>query len=199
MEKKNKENESYANKIEGVIIKNEFDVVGTESVSLGRFFIRCDTVRKDGKSYPYSYIEGKDSVAILGEKDGKFIFIRQYRHSVKEELLEIPGGAVEKDEDPVETARREMLEETGYVMRNLIHVGAFYPTVGASNELCHLFYGQCGEYMGQQLEALEKVEVLELGCDEVEKAITDGKLMHSMALVSWLKYKMMKVSRKNAD
>src|SRR6185503_21228824 len=56
-------------------------------------------------------------------KDGQVVLVRQYRHGVCDVLLEFPGGVVERGEDPVEGAKRELLEETGYSSSNVIQLG----------------------------------------------------------------------------
>lgn len=199
---KNQKRWSIPDKIGGVTIEGKYKVVRTERAELGRFAIRLDTVRKAGKDYPYSYMEGQDSVAVLGRKDDRFVFIRQYRHSVMEHTLEIPGGAVEHGEDALETAMREMREETGYELRNMKPMGCFYPSVGSSDEKCYLFYGECGEKRNQLLEPLEELFVELLTYEQVEQAIIRNELQHSMALVIWLKYRLIReaagdVNRKN--
>lgn len=177
----------------------KYDVVGTERTELGRFAIRLDTIRKGEKEYPYSYIESKDSVAILAEVEKKFVLIKQYRHSVKEQVLEIPGGTLEEGEEPIEVAKREMLEETGYELENIVLFGSFYPSVGSSYERCYLYYAECGKKREQHLEPLEYLNVELLSKEEIESAIVNNELQQSMALVAWMKYKLIKAEQENVD
>ena len=60
----------------------KYNVVETITIQLGRFLIRLDTVRQNGSTYPYSYINQKDSVGILALDKDKIILIRQYRHAI---------------------------------------------------------------------------------------------------------------------
>lgn len=173
-------------------MKNKrYTVVKTERTALGRFAIRLDTIKEGNNEYPYSFIEANDSVAILAEADGKFVLIRQYRHSVKEYILEIPGGSIERNEDPKEAAKRELLEETGYEACSIISFGSFYPTVGSSYERCHLYYAKCKKREKQHLDPLEYLEVELTSSADLEKMINEGTFLHSMGLVAWLKYKML--------
>ncbi len=180
-------------------MKKQYDVIKTERAALGRFAIRLDTVSECGKEYPYSYIEMKDCVAVLAEVDKKFVLIRQYRHSLKKYILEIPGGSLHADEKPEEAASRELLEETGYKADKMYFLGSFYPSAGSSNDCCYLYYVKCNEKIEQQLEPLEYVTIELLGQRDIEQAISDGELKHSMALVAWLKYKLNKVGERDAD
>ncbi len=174
------------------MIGKKYNVVRTNSVELGRFKVILDTIVQDEEEYPYSYIHVKNSVAVLVKKGEHFIFIKQYRHSVNKEVLEIPGGAIEDDEDPLSAAKREVLEEIGYQIKMIEFLGSFYPTVGISDEKCFLFYAECGDKRCCKLDPLEKITISYKSNDEIQKCILNGELMHSMALIAWLKYKVMK-------
>lgn len=174
----------------------EYDVIKTEQVELGRFRITLDTVRKDGNEYPYSYVDLKDSVAVLAKRGEEFVFINQYRHSIKKYTLEIPGGAIEDGDSPELTARRELQEETGFSATGLRLLGIYYPSVGVANEKCYLFFAECKEQGDRKLEPLEKLSVRFMTAEEIEDAIQSNELMHGMALVAWLKYK---AGKGNAD
>ena len=181
-------------------MKNKkYNVVKSERTALGRFAIRLDTVKEGNNEYPYSFIEASDSVAILAEADGMFVLIRQYRHSVNEYLLEIPGGSMDINEDPKEAVKRELLEETGYEAHSIIPLGSFYPTVGSSYERCYLYYTKSKKKREQHLEPLEYLEVELTSSVDLEKMIKEGTFLHSMGLVAWLKYKMLIVDGGYAD
>lgn len=171
----------------------------TKREELGRFAIRLDTVEQDGKYYPYSYIETQNSVAILAEYKEKFIFIRQYRHSIGEYILEIPGGSIEKTENPEEAAKRELLEETGYIVEQIKSLGFFYPTAGSSNEKCFLYYAICKEYMQPKLEPLEFIENELVDLKKCDNLIKKGEMVQSMGLIAWLKYKTLINGEKHVD
>ncbi|NUP96532.1 MAG: NUDIX hydrolase [Planctomycetaceae bacterium] len=71
--------------------------------------------------------------------DGSVTLVRQYRHAVGRELLEIPAGRLEPGEAPMEAARRELEEETGLRAGELRSLGAFFPAPGFCSEELHLF------------------------------------------------------------
>ncbi len=77
-------------------------------------------------------------VAILTPKD-ELIFVRQFRYSVGEVLLELPAGKLEKGEDPFEAMKREQREETGTAAENYVFLGNAYPTAGYSGEVIRLW------------------------------------------------------------
>src|SRR5689334_21748519 len=59
-------------------------------------------------------------------KDQNVVLVKQYRHGVKEVLLELPGGVIEDGEDPLAGIQRELLEETGYASNHVIEIGRSY-------------------------------------------------------------------------
>ncbi len=77
-------------------------------------------------------------VAILTPQD-ELIFVRQFRYSVGQVLLELPAGKLEEGEDPFEAMKREQREETGTSAETYISLGSFYPTAGYSSEVIRLW------------------------------------------------------------
>ena len=71
--------------------------------------------------------------------DGSLLMIEAYRRGVDEFLLDLPSGLIEDNEKPYETAKRELLQETGYSCRTLDHMGWFYTWPSKSNQKSYLF------------------------------------------------------------
>lgn len=86
-------------------------------------------------------VEKGGAVAIVPvQENGNVVMVRQYRIAVDEELLEIPAGLMDPGEDdPLETAKRELREETGYTADEWVKLTEFYPTAGFCNEYIHIF------------------------------------------------------------
>lgn len=165
-----------------------YHVIRSEETVLGRFKVILDTVAQGGTEYPYSYVDQKNSVGVLGMVEDKFILIRQYRHSMKSYEFEIPGGGIEKQETPRDVARREMLEETGFAIREIYELGDYYPSPGSSNEVCHLFFAKCERECEPEREPLEYMDIELVRERELSVMIENGSFRHSMGLVAWLKY-----------
>lgn len=70
--------------------------------------------------------------------DGRLVLVRQYRHAVGENLWELVAGGLEREETPLEGARRELREETGYEASLLKPIMEFYPSPGILSEKMHL-------------------------------------------------------------
>ncbi|MDO4481828.1 MAG: NUDIX hydrolase [Bacillota bacterium] len=117
------------------------------------------------------------AVAIVPIKeDGTVVMVRQYRIAVEEELLEIPAGLMDPGEEPLQSAVRELKEETGYTAEKWTHMTEFYPTAGFCNEYIHIFMAE-GLTPGETcFDETENLEVEEYTQDELLKMIKTGEI-----------------------
>ncbi|MBT3320857.1 MAG: NUDIX hydrolase [Anaerolineae bacterium] len=119
-----------------------FELIDSEKIFTGRVFtIRRDNLRTpDGRTTKFDIVEHHGSVVILPiDQDGNLLLVRQYRHAAVDNLLELPAGVLEKNEEPILSAGRELREETGMASDNLIELGKFYLAPGYSTELMTVF------------------------------------------------------------
>src|SRR2546423_4436932 len=92
--------------------------------------------------------------------DDQIILIRNRRYAVNQILLEIPAGTLDKNEDPINCAGRELLEETGYLAGRLKPIGNFFTSPGILSEKMYAFAAYDLEKQQQALEAGEEIEVV---------------------------------------
>jgi ADP-ribose pyrophosphatase len=138
----------------------------------------------DGSVSQREYITHPGAVAVLAILDnGNLLFERQYRYAPEQEFIEIPAGKIDHGEDILLTARRELLEETGYVASEWTHLNTTWPCIGYANERMEYFLarGLCHE--GHQLDEGEFLEVFELPFAEAMQWMKTGRINDSKTML----------------
>lgn len=145
--------------------------------------LRVDTCElPNGKPYKAFVLEfdaWANVVAIT--KKNEVVLVRQYRHGVQEISLELPGGVVDAGEDPLEGAKRELLEETGYGGGSILEVGRIYPNPAIQQNTLYCYLATDVEWVGEQdLDDSEEIEVELVPLDAVIEMVQQGKLLHAL-------------------
>ncbi len=143
----------------------------------------------DGSTSTREYITHPGAVAVLALLDnGNLVMERQYRYPLHRELVELPAGKIDDGEDILVTAQRELLEETGYVASEWIHLTTAWPCIGYSNERMEYFLARGLKHVGHQLDEGEFLEVFELSLSDAIEWIRLGKINDSKSIVGlfWL-------------
>ena len=147
--------------------------------------LRIDTVELPDKKYSKrEIVEHSGGVAIVAVTDeGKIILVRQYRKAAEDFLYEIPAGKLEVNEEPKETAIRELREETGYEAEKINYVSEFYTSPGYSNEKVYLFLAENLIKVDSQPEPGEFIDVEIFDIDELMKMINRGEIIDSKTII----------------
>lgn len=125
--------------------------------------------------------------AVCRMSDGRFLFVRQFRKAIEDYCFEIVAGTLEPGEDVRDCALREIREETGYGVRDLVRLGKIVPAPGYSDEYIHIFYAELEpDGGGQSLDDGEHVYLLPLARAQFEKMIAAGEVTDSKTLAAWL-------------
>ena len=120
----------------------KFRVEAEREVFRGRVIrlVERDLRLPNGRRTTFSVVEHPGAVAIVPVfENGDVMLLRQFRPSIGEDLYEIPAGTLEEGESPLETARREIVEETGHRARKWSKIAEFYTAPGFCTELMHVF------------------------------------------------------------
>ncbi len=128
-----------------------------------------------------------DVVAIVAfDTDGLLTLVRQFRPPAQRELLELPAGRIEEGEDPLETARRELAEETGLRGGSWRYLRAFWTTPGFCRERVHLYVAEGLERGEPDPDEGEEIEIVRWPADEIAQHL--GELADGKTLVGVLMY-----------
>lgn len=158
----------------------------TENIYKGKILnLRIDTVELPDKKYSKrEIVEHPGSVGIIPvTEEGELILVKQYRKAVESSLLEIPAGKLEVNEEPKETALRELKEETGITPKKLEYISEFYTSPGFSNEKIYLFIATGLSEGIAELDDGEYIEISKVKLDELSKMIKKGEIVDSKTII----------------
>ncbi len=151
--------------------------------------LKCDEVLlPNGKTSKREVVLHNGGSCVLAAKDGKVLFVKQFRYAVGETLYEIPAGKLEKGEDPKAAAVRELEEECGLVAKNIELLYETYPTPGYSSE--HIFIYRCTEFAEGKVH-LDENEFLTgewIAEDEAKKMMADGRIRDGKTIIALLRH-----------
>lgn len=141
--------------------------------------VRRDRVRlPNGAESVREYVVHPGAVVIIAVlDDGALLFENQYRYPLQRDFLELPAGKIDAGEAIETTARRELLEETGYVAAEWKHLGVMHPCIGYSNERIEIFLARGLEKVAApSLDHNEFLDVLTLRLPEAVAAVREGRI-----------------------
>ena len=156
--------------------------------------LRVDTVQMPGgRETTREIVEHSHCVAIIAiDDDDNVLLVNQFRKAVEKELLEIPAGGIDPDEDAEGAVRREMQEETGYLPRKLERLGGFYSAPGYCTEYLYLYLATdlvLSQLYAEDTEGirLERVPISQISSLLASGSICDAKSI--AGLLTFLKYR----------
>jgi ADP-ribose pyrophosphatase len=163
--------------------------VSGEVVYRGTFFaMHRDVVRlPDGSQAVRDYIRHPGAVLILPLlPDGRVVLERQFRYPLARAFIELPAGKKHAGEDPLETAKRELLEETGYVASEWTRLGVIHNAIGYSDEGIELYLARGLEKRTAKLDHGEFLEVFEASLEEAIAMVRDGRITDAKTIAALL-------------
>jgi ADP-ribose pyrophosphatase len=144
---------------------------------------------KSGKMIQRDAVVHPGAVVILPLLDNdKIVMIRNHRFAVGAELWELPAGTLETKEEPVETAHRELIEETGYAADKMEAMTIFYTTPGFCNEVMHAYLAKDLTMVGQALEDNEEIVVKPVSLYKALEMIRNGTIRDAKTIAALLYY-----------
>ncbi|MBA4739574.1 MAG: NUDIX hydrolase [Burkholderiales bacterium] len=126
------------------------------------------------------------SVIVPLFEDGTVLVERQYRYPVKQHMLELPAGKIDKKEDPEIAAQRELLEETGYEALRWDFIGSLMPCIGYSDELIYVYLARDLTYCEQKLDDEEFLETSKVPKGRLLQQALNAQIQDAKTIIALL-------------
>lgn len=175
--------------------KYEETTIQTESIFKGRVIsLQVDTVNlPNGKTATREIVKHPGAVAVLALHEGKMIVVEQFRKPLERSLVEIPAGKLDAGEQPIEAARRELEEETGFRCDSLRPVCSFYTSPGFADEILHLYLADNLVPGEVHLDEDEFLDIQLITLEQAQQFIADGSIRDAKtitAVYAWQVYQL---------
>ena len=168
----------------------EEKTIDTRKIYSGRIIqVKEDTVRlPNGKTAGRELILHNGGVGVVAvDENQNVLMVRQFRKPFEEGVLEIPAGKLEAGENPDDAGLRELCEETGYRAKKCRFIGKSYPSPGYLNEKISLYLAEELEFVGQNLDPEEFVEVRKIPLQTLYEMVMSNEIFDAKTQVAILK------------
>ena len=159
----------------------------SETVYKGKLFsfVTEDVTLPNQARTEMAWIQHPGSTAIVPVlNDGSVVMTLQYRHAVREYLLEIPAGTLDPGESHLKCARRELEEETGYVATELTKIAQVYILPAYSNEIIHIYLARGLTPTRQNLDEDEIIEIVKYSPEQLKSMINKSIITDALTVFS---------------
>lgn len=139
-------------------------------------FHNDDVLTPLGHRVTREYISHPGGVCCLCFDEGYIYFVKQFRYPFHKEILELPAGKLEKNEDPIEAIKRELVEEIGFISNDIKSLGKILPSVGCSNEIIYLYISLDNTKTSTNPDEDELLDIVKLTPEEAYKLLDNNEI-----------------------
>lgn len=164
-------------------------LIDSQPVFQGRLLdVRRDTVRlPNGVTAVREHIVHPGAVMVVPVLDsGELVMERQYRYPLRQDFIEFPAGKLDPGEAPLAAAKRELLEEAGFVAGHWEHLGGIHVAIAYSNERIELYLARELKHVGAQLDDDEFLDILHLPVAQALEWLGQGLITDAKTVVGLL-------------
>lgn len=133
-----------------------------------------DVVLPNGNEAKREVVYHQGAVGIIAIYNDEMYFVKQYRISTEDILIEVPAGKIEPNDSAEKTARKELKEETGLVAESVSKIYEFYVSPGFSNEIIHLYEAKNITLDEQDLDLDEFVDIIKVPVNELQQKLREN-------------------------
>ena len=164
-----------------------WDIVESKRLNSYRIFTtRMDIGRSPvtGKEHDFYVIEAPTWANVVAiSRDDEILLIRQYRHGIRSVTFEIPGGMVDPGESPLDAAKRELLEETGFISNDWVLLGHVHPNPAIQDNICFTYLARNVEQIGEpKPDGTEDIAPFLIPAGEMIKLVSSGEITHALVI-----------------
>jgi 8-oxo-dGTP pyrophosphatase MutT (NUDIX family) len=146
-----------------------------------------DILLPDGTKGVYNVVEMNASAFVVPVlEDGRIVLIRNYRHTLKQWVWEIPAGSIREDQNPEEAAQAELLEEAGGIAKELIFMQKASTMNGIGEQYAYFFLAKGVQLQSQAQEKTEFINVYLMPADEVYRLVFAGEMNDAVSMTALL-------------
>ena len=151
--------------------------------------LRKDTVLlPNGATSFREVIHNSGGATIIAEYNGEIYFVKQFRYPYGKTILELPAGKINKGENPLDCATRELEEETGLKANNIKLLQTIYPTPAYTDEVIYIYVAEGVSKGNMHLDDDEFLNVVPIKIEDVKTMLKNGEIHDAKTLVALYKY-----------
>lgn len=133
-------------------------------------------------------VEHPGGVTVIPIDDEGYVYcVRQFRYPMGEHLLEVPAGKLEKEEEPLQCAVRELSEETGITASEYLYLGKIYPSPGFCREILYIYLAKGLSFGAPHPDHNEFLDIEKIHLDELVKLVMDNEITDAKTVIAILK------------